>query len=125
MTIHAGEAAGPDSIRTALSYGAKRIGHGIAAASDPQLMETLAKEGVTLEICVTSNFQIKAVPSIKDHPIRRLFDAGVRVTVNSDNMTVSDTNLCKELELVKRTFQFTDQEMETLQEYAWEARFLK
>ena len=125
VTIHAGEPAGPDSIRTALSYGAKRIGHGIAAASDPQLMETLAKEGVTLEICVTSNFQIKAVPSIKDHPIRRLFDAGVRVTVNSDNMTVSDTNLCKELELVKRTFQFTDQEMETLQEYAWEARFLK
>lgn len=125
MTIHAGEAAGPDSIRTALSYGTKRIGHGISAIQDPGLVEELVKENVTLEICVTSNFQIRSVPSIKEHPIRRLFDAGVRVTVNSDNMTVSRTNVRKELELVKEVFGFTDEEVKRLQEYAWEARFLR
>lgn len=125
MTIHAGEAAGPDSIRTALSYGTKRIGHGISAIQDPGLVEELVKENVTLEICVTSNFQIRSVPSIKEHPIRRLFDAGVRVTVNSDNMTVSGTNVRKELELVKEVFGFTDEEVKRLQEYAWEARFLR
>ena len=125
MTIHAGEAAGPDSIRTALSYGTKRIGHGISAIQDPGLVEELVKEKVTLEVCVTSNFQIRSVPSIKGHPIRRLFDAGVRVTVNSDNMTVSGTNVRKELELVKEVFGFTDEEVQTLQEYAWEARFLR
>lgn len=125
MTIHAGEAAGPDSIRTALSYGTKRIGHGISAIQDPGLVEELVKENVTLEVCVTSNFQIRSVPSIKEHPIRRLFDAGVRVTVNSDNMTVSGTNVRKELELVKEVFGFTDEEVKRLQEYAWEARFLR
>lgn len=125
MTIHAGEAAGPDSIRTALSYGTKRIGHGISAIQDPGLVEKLVKEKVTLEVCVTSNFQIRSVPSIKEHPIRRLFDAGVRVTVNSDNMTVSGTNVRKELELVKEVFGFTDEEVKRLQEYAWEARFLR
>lgn len=125
MTIHAGEAAGPDSIRTALSYGTKRIGHGISAIQDPGLVEELVKEKVTLEVCVTSNFQIRSVPSIKEHPIRRLFDAGVQVTVNSDNMTVSGTNVRKELELVKEVFGFTDEEVKRLQEYAWEARFLR
>ena len=65
------------------------------------------------------------MPSIKEHPIRRLFDAGVRVTVNSDNMTVSGTNVRKELELVKEVFGFTDEEVKRLQEYAWEARFLR
>ena len=125
MTIHAGEAAGPDSIRTALSYGTKRIGHGISAIQDPGLVEELVKENVTLEVCVTSNFQIRSVPSIKEPPIRRLFDAGVRVTVNSDNMTVSGTNVRKELELVKEVFGFTDEEVKRLQEYAWEARFLR
>ena len=125
VTIHAGEAAGPDSIRTALSYGTKRIGHGIAAADDPALIEELVEKKVTLEVCVTSNYQIGAVPSLKEHPIRRLFDAGVRVTVNSDNMTISDTSLCKELELMREVFRFTDKEIDTLLEYAWEARFLK
>ncbi len=125
MTVHAGEAAGPDSIRTALSYGTRRIGHGIAAIEDPALVEELVREKVTLEVCVTSNVQIRAVPSVKDHPIRRLFDAGVRVTVNSDNMTVSGTDLRQELELVKGAFGFTEEEIRTLQEYAWEARFLR
>lgn len=125
MTIHAGEAAGPDSMRTALSYGTKRIGHGVAAATDPELVKTLAEEGITLEVCVTSNYQTKVVPSIEAHPIKKLFDAGVHVTVNSDNMTCSRTDIRKEIALLKNVLGFTDREIETMEEYAWEARFLK
>lgn len=125
MTIHAGEAAGPDSMRTALSFGTKRIGHGVAAADDPELIRRLIDENVTLEVCVTSNFHTKVVPSLEEHPIRRLFDAGVHVTVNSDNMTCSRTNIHKEIQVLKDLFHFTDAEIEKLQEYAWEARFLR
>lgn len=125
MTIHAGEAAGPDSIRTALSYGARRIGHGVAAIEDPKLMKILAEEGITLEVCVTSNYQTKVVPSIEAHPLKRLFDAGIHVTVNSDNMTCSKTNIQKEIVLLKNVLGFTDREIETMEAYAQEARFLK
>ena len=124
MTIHAGEAAGPDSMRTALSYGTKRIGHGVAAATDPELVKMLVEEGITLEVCVTSNYQTKVVPSIEAHPIKKLFDAGVHVTVNSDNMTCSRTDIRKEIALLKNVLGFTDREIETMEEYAWEARFL-
>lgn len=125
MTIHAGEAAGPDSMRTALSYGTKRIGHGVAAIHDPELIKQLVDENITLEISVTSNYHTKVVTSIAEHPIRRLFDAGVHVTVNSDNMTCSRTNINKELDILREVFGFNEQEIEQLQEYAWEARFLK
>ena len=67
----------------------------------------------------------RSVPSIEAHPIRRLFNAGVRVTVNSDNMTASNTNICKELEILRNVFGFQEQEIEKMEEYAWEARFLK
>ena len=125
MTIHAGEAAGPESMRTALSFGTKRIGHGVAAIHDAELMQELIDQNVTLEVCVTSNYHTKVVPSIAEHPIRKLFDAGVRVTVNSDNMTASGTNLGKEIEILKNTFGFTEDELAKMMEYAWEARFLK
>lgn len=125
MTIHAGEAAGPESMWTALSYGTKRIGHGVAAVKDPELMKKLAEEKVTLEVCVSSNYHTKVVPSIAEHPIRRLFDAGIRVTVNSDNMTASGTDTRKELGILREVFGFTDQEIKTLESYAYEARFLK
>lgn len=125
MTIHAGEAAGPESMWTALSYGTKRIGHGVAAVKDPELMKKLVEERVTLEVCVSSNYHTKVVPSIAEHPIRRLFDAGVRVTVNSDNMTASGTDICKELGILREVLGFTDREIQTLESYAYEARFLK
>ena len=124
-TIHAGEAAGPDSMKTALAFGAKRIGHGVAAVEDPELVRRLIEEQITLEVCVTSNYQTKVVPSIEAHPIRRLFNAGVRVTVNSDNRTVSNTNVRKELDILRNVFGFKEQEIEKMEEYAWEARFLR
>lgn len=125
MTIHAGEAAGPDSIRTALSYGTRRIGHGVAAAQDEALIKELVRDGITLEVCVTSNFHTKVMNRLEDHPIRKLFDAGVRVTINSDNMTASDTNLAKEIQILRDVLGFTEEEIETMEQYGWEARFLK
>ena len=124
-TIHAGEAAGPESMKTALAFGAKRIGHGVAAVEDPKLVRRLIEEQITLEVCVTSNYQTKVVPSIEAHPIRRLFNAGVRVTVNSDNRTISNTNVRKELDILRNVFGFKEQEIEKMEEYAWEARFLR
>lgn len=124
-TIHAGEAAGPESMKTALAFGAKRIGHGVAAVEDPKLVRRLIEEQITLEVCVTSNYQTKVVPSIEAHPIRRLFNVGVRVTVNSDNRTVSNTNVRKELDILRNVFGFKEQEIEKMEEYAWEARFLR
>ena len=124
-TIHCGEAKGPESIRKALSYGTKRIGHGVNAIYDEELVKELVEKGVTLEVCVTSNYHTKVVDSIEKHPMKKLFDAGVRVTVNSDNMTVSNTNIHKEIEILKNKLGFTDADIEKIQKYAEEARFLK
>ena len=110
---------------TALSYGTKRIGHGVHAIEDPELIQKLIDENVTLEVCVTSNFHTKVAASIVEHPIRQLFDAGVHVTVNSDNRTASNTTLKEEIQILKDQLHFTDEEIKKMQEYAWEAKFLK
>ncbi len=123
MTIHAGEAAGPESIRAALSFGTRRIGHGVAAAKDPELMRQLVREGITLEVCPTSNLQTHVCRSPEEHPIRQLYDAGVRVTVNSDNRTVSATTLRQETALLEEKCGFTDEDIDLMQRYALEASF--
>lgn len=124
-TIHAGEADGPESIRAALAMGTKRIGHGIHAVEDDELVAQLAREGITLEICPTSNLQTHVVEDIHDYPLRKLFEAGVRVTLNTDNPTVSGTTLPREIALVKEALGFTDEEIALMQRYAKEAAFLK
>lgn len=125
VTIHAGESAGPESIKTALSFGARRIGHGVAAIEDPELMKYLADKKIPLEICVTSNYHTKEVNAIEDHPIRKLFDAGIHVTINSDNMTCSRVDINSELNILRKTFGFTEEEIEQIMQYAYDARFLK
>lgn len=98
FTIHAGEATGAESIRTAVSFGARRIGHGCSAAQSPSTMELLRRQGVTLEMCPTSNLQTHAVPSLAKHPIRTFYEFGIPVCVSTDNRTVSATTLVKEYE---------------------------
>lgn len=98
LTIHAGEAFGPDSIRQAISYcGAHRIGHGITLYQDSELQDYFVDHQIPLEICPTSNVQTHVVPSFEEHPIKRLVDAGVAVTVNTDNRLFSRTTLTDEL----------------------------
>ena len=98
FTIHAGEAAGPESIHKALEFGAKRIGHGVRCIEDEALMAELAEKGIPLELCPTSNIQTCIFPAIGDYPIGKLLDAKIRATINTDNMMVSGVSLSSEMD---------------------------
>ena len=91
FTIHAGEADGAESVRKAIEMGASRIGHGVRSLESPELIATLAQCGIALELCPTSNVNTAIFDSIGEYPIRELIAAGVTVTVNSDNRSVSHT----------------------------------
>lgn len=123
VTIHAGEAAGPESIWKALEMGAVRIGHGVRAVEDDKLMEELARRGTVLEMCPTSNLQTKAVRSLSEYPLREYLNRGIKVTVNSDNMTVSDTWVGKEFALLSREYGLTEEEAGKLLANARRAAF--
>ena len=98
LTIHAGEAWGPDSIRQALFYcGAHRIGHGISLRKDPELMRYFANHRIPLEICPSSNVHTQAVPSLEAHPIETYVKSDIPVTVNTDNRLFSRTSVTEEL----------------------------
>lgn len=94
FTIHAGEAAGADSIKKAIDFGAKRIGHGIRCIESNELMKEIRIEGIVLEICPTSNIQTQAVEG--KHPLETLYRNRILTTINPDNNTVSNTNINKE-----------------------------
>ncbi|MBD3235350.1 MAG: adenosine deaminase [Candidatus Eisenbacteria bacterium] len=104
-TVHAGEEFGPPSIHQALHYcGAHRIGHGTQLWQDADLMNYVNDHRIPLEICLTSNLQIGGIPSIGAHPLRQYFDAGLRVTLNTDNRLVSNTTVTDEFDRACRSF---------------------
>lgn len=107
-TIHAGEADGVDSIRAAIDFGTKRIGHGVRSIESDEIVQELIENEITLEICPKSNVDTGVYSSIEEHPIKKLVDAGVLVTINTDNRTVSNTSLEYEYDLLRQTFGFTD-----------------
>lgn len=119
--IHAGEADGPDSVRAAVSFGAKRIGHGVAMKGQEDLQQELKKKNIPVEVCPTSNYQTKAVHGT--YPLREFIDAGLKVTINTDNRTVSDTTLTDELEKSVHIADLSDAEIVTLEENAVNASF--
>jgi len=123
LTAHAGETAGPESIRAALDVGAERIGHGIRAADDPDLMRRLRDEQIPLEVCITSNVKTGAVASLDAHPVRRLFDAGVPITLNTDDPGVFETDLAREFGLARDVFGFSETELAGIAEAAERFRF--
>jgi adenosine deaminase len=108
---HAGETAGPESVWAAIKGGAKRIGHGIRAAEDAELVAYLREYDVPLEICITSNVCTGAVSSLESHPVRRLFDAGVPITLNTDDPGMFGTTLSDEYALAARQFGFSEKEL--------------
>ena len=108
FTVHAGILEGAESICQAVENGASRIGHGLRANENPEVMALLKSKNIILEMCPTSNICSKAVASIENHPIKAYYDAGLKVTVGTDDMTVYDTNLKKEYELLKNGLQMTD-----------------
>ncbi|HVS02303.1 MAG TPA: adenosine deaminase [Thermoanaerobaculia bacterium] len=102
---HAGEHAGPRSIRSVLAVcGAERIGHGVRAVEDPDLVQELAARGVPLEVCPSSNLALGVVPELTEHPFDALYRAGVPVTVNSDDPPLFGTTLSAEYERLGDAF---------------------
>jgi adenosine deaminase/aminodeoxyfutalosine deaminase len=108
---HAGETGGAESVWAAIKGGAKRIGHGIRAADDAELMTYLRDNDIPLEICITSNVCTGAVSSLEGHPVRRLFDAGVPLTLNTDDPGMFGTTLSREYAIAARQFGFTEDEL--------------
>ncbi|MFI6243451.1 adenosine deaminase [Micromonospora sp. NPDC050795] len=100
---HAGETTGPQTVWDALNeLGAERIGHGISAAQDPQLLAYLAERQIGMEVCPTSNVRTRAVATIDEHPLRQLVDAGLLVTINSDDPPMFGTTLNDEYAVAAR-----------------------
>ncbi|WP_422774395.1 adenosine deaminase [Plantactinospora sp. WMMC1484] len=100
---HAGETTGPGTIWDALhELGAERIGHGISAAQDPALLEHLAQRQIPMEVCPTSNVRTRAVGAIEEHPLPRLVEAGLLVTINSDDPPMFGTTLNDEYAVAAR-----------------------
>jgi aminodeoxyfutalosine deaminase len=125
LVAHAGESMGPESIRAALEIGAERIGHGIAAARDERLMRELIERDIPLEVCITSNLVTGVVARLEDHPVRRLYDAGVPVILNTDDPAMFGCTLTGEYELAATAFGFSEQELRGIAENAFRYRFAK
>jgi aminodeoxyfutalosine deaminase len=111
LTAHAGETTGPQSVWEAIEIGAERIGHGIRAIEDPRLVEHLRDHSIPLEICISSNVRTGAVSSVKEHPVKKLFDAGVPILLNTDDPALFECTLQGEYSLAERAFGFTREQL--------------
>jgi len=124
LVVHAGETGGPEEVADALDVlRADRIGHGIATVKDPDLLARVAERGVILEVCPSSNVTLGIVPSLAQHPIRMLRDAGVAVTVNSDDPPFFATTLTQELGHAVRLLELDEVRLAALQRRAIDASF--
>lgn len=125
LTAHAGEAAGPESIWTAIrKLRCERIGHGVRAGEDPQLVLFLKKSQIPLEVCVTSNVKTKVFDLIEAHPIRQFYENGLMVTVNSDDPTMFNTSLTQEYLQLAEKLDFSRQDIKQLTINSVEASFM-
>jgi adenosine deaminase len=125
ITVHAGEWAGPESVWGAIKQlRAERIGHGVRSREDPELISFLRQEGITLEVCPTSNVCTGVYSSLAEHPIRQLFDAGLKVTLSSDDPPLFGTDIDQEYALLELAFGFSPEEIAQVTLDAVEAAFL-
>ena len=124
-TLHAGEAYGPESIHQAIHLcGAHRIGHGVRLIEDGDLLNYVNDHRIPLECCPSSNVQTKAVSRLQDHPIRLFYDLGLRVTVNTDNRTVTRTTVSEEYLKLHKVLDFTLEEIKDLIIMGFKSAFL-
>ncbi|MEU8527654.1 MULTISPECIES: adenosine deaminase [Streptomyces] len=122
---HAGETTGPQTVWDALNeLGAERIGHGTSSVQDPELLAHLAANRIALEVCPTSNIATRAVATLEEHPIRQMVDAGVLVTVNSDDPPMFGTDLENEYAVAARLLGLDERGVAALAKNAVEASFL-
>ena len=123
FTIHAGEADGPDSVRCAIELGARRIGHGVRAVQDPDVLQLLKEHHIPLELCPTSNRQTRAVTDMSCYPLRQFLKLGIPVTVNTDDMAICRTTVAQEFAYLREHFSLTPEEEALLYRNAVEAAF--
>lgn len=125
ITAHAGEAAGSQSMWQAIQeLGATRIGHGVNAIHDPKLMEYLAKHRIGIESCPTSNLHTSTVSSYAEHPFRTFMDAGVLISLNTDDQGVSAIDIKHEYRIAKSELGLSDAELAQVQRNGVEMAFL-
>ncbi len=124
LTAHAGETAGPESVWGALrALGAERIGHGLSAIRDPQLVGHLAEKQVPVDVCLSSNLRTGVLESLPRHPLRRFFDVGMLVSLSTDDPSMFGTELVREYALAHDALGFSRDELRRLAENSFRAAF--
>ena len=124
FTIHAGEADGVESIKSAIDFGAKRIGHGVRVVESENLMREVKNNNITLEVCPTSNIQTCICNSYSTHPLETLYKFGILTTINTDNMTVSNTSLENEYLNILKYTNLTNNDLINMNKNSIRAAFL-
>jgi adenosine deaminase len=124
-TIHAGEAAGAQSVWQAITeLGATRIGHGVKSGEDPKLLEYMAQHNIAIESCLTSNFQTGTVNDLSKHPIKSFLNAGILACLNTDDPAVEGIEIKHEYALAKQQLGFSEQQLSKIQENGLKVAFL-
>lgn len=124
LTAHAGESVGPEGIWGALNIGAERIGHGLSAIHDTELMGILAERQVPIEVCISSNVRTGCCAGFTNHPVRRYFDSGLMITLNSDDPAMFGSDLEDEYRIAQDDFGFSKEHLRELAANSIEASFL-
>lgn len=123
-TIHAGEADGVSSFKSAIEFGTKRIGHGVRIMEDNSMIKYAKEHNITFEVCPTSNIDTKIFKEYKDHAIKKMYDNNLNITINTDNRTVSNITLTEEYEKLINTFNFNLEDLKIMNINAINASFI-
>ena len=124
FTIHAGEADGIDSIKSAIEFGAKRIGHGVRIMDDINMIKYAKDNNITFEVCPTSNIDTKLYKEYKEHAIKKMYESNLNITINTDNRTVSNITLTEEYNKLINTFNFSLEDIKNMNITAINASFI-
>lgn len=124
FTIHAGECGNVQNILDSVEAGALRIGHGIAMRGNSEVQKMIREKGIGVEMCPISNLQTKAVESESQYPLREFLDNGIKVTINTDNRTVSNTTMTKELQFIQEHYRITGEEIRLMMRNAVDTAFI-
>lgn len=126
ITMHAGEACGPENVWEAIDLcGATRIGHGINSIKDAELMKRLARDKILLEVCPTSNYITRSIDAWPDHPLKRFLDAGIPVSISTDDPGIFGVTLEEEYARCRKYLGLTDADLTAIDEYASLHSFLE
>ena len=125
FTLHAGECGEVRNVLDSVEAGAVRIGHGIAMRGEEDAKKLVKERGIGVEMCPISNLQTKAVADSAEYPLQEFLEEGLLVTINTDNRTVSNTSMTKELEFIQKTYGISDEEILLLMRNAAKTAFVE